>query len=58
MESNIAVEEIDIFYLPGGRSLWEKPALPEVLNASRGRQPRAVFNTKGRVFAIRTDLDR
>ena len=48
-------KKINICYLPGGRSVWEK-TVPEVL--STGRRPRAVLKTKGTVFPIRTDLAR
>ena len=41
---------IDICYLPGGRSVWEK-TVPEVLSTARGRRPRAVLKTKGTVFS-------
>ena len=41
---------INICYLPGGRSVWEK-AVPEVLSTARGRRPRAVLKTKGTAFS-------
>ena len=41
---------INICYLPGGRSVWEK-TVPEVLSTARGRRPRAVLKTKGTVFS-------
>ena len=45
-----AWKKINICYLPGGRSVWEK-AVPEVLSTARGRRPRAVLKTKGTVFS-------
>ena len=45
--------KINICYLPGGRSVWEK-TVPEVLSTARRRRPRAVPKTKGTVFPIRT----
>ena len=44
------LQEINICYLPGGRSVWEK-TVPEVLSTARGRRPRAVLKTKGTVFS-------
>ena len=41
---------INICYLPGGRSVWEK-TVPEVLSTALGLRPRAVLKTKGTVFS-------
>ena len=46
----VVVRVINICYLPGGRSVWEK-TVPEVLSTARGRRPRAVLKTKGTVFS-------
>ena len=42
---------INICYLPGGRAVWEKKTVPEVLSTARGRRLRAVLKTKCTVFS-------
>ena len=48
--------EINIYYLPAGRSVLRK-TVPEVLSTARGRRPRAVLKTEGTVF-LNTDRPR